>query len=168
MEEIGGMFPLVSSYHFTVEAPDEKKVSFAQSLAALAKQREFTVEEIAERVGRVKRTVSFWMSGKVTPAESVQQHVIAMLSSPTADPSRRVRDRAERSHHLIWDKQKGWEVKVTFDLGPKLKGKRIRERLKTRDLAEAIARKDILTANWRRLGLKLADRRQRRRRKKIT
>lgn len=43
--------------------------------------------------------------------------------------------------------QKGWEVKVTFDVGPKLKGKRIRERLKTRDLAEAIARKDNLTAN---------------------
>lgn len=67
---------------------------------------------------------------------------------------------ARDDHHLIFDKQKGWETRLTIDMGPKVVGKRIRVRLKTRDLEDAKARRDLVIGLCRKFGLTVRDRRQ--------
>lgn len=140
----------------------EENSSFAESIAAVRKERGYTIYECAELTRHPSKTMENWSAGHRSPSRQIQEQVLRDLRNPDNPPSAKVRRTAEESHHLIWDKQKGWEVKVTFDLGPKRVGKRHRRRLKTRDLEEAIERKDILIADWRSLGLKLADRRQKR------
>lgn len=65
-------------------------------------------------------------------------------------------------HHLIWDKVKGWETRFTIDMGKKRVGKRIRVRLKTRDLNDAMVRRDLVLGLCRQFGLTVKDRRQKR------
>ncbi len=70
---------------------------------------------------------------------------------------------AEKSHHLSWDQKKGWKLKITIDRGPKITGKQVQEWMRTRDLKEAIARKELIIAHdTGRLGLKIQNRRQKR------
>ena len=66
-------------------------------------------------------------------------------------------------HHLIWDKQRGrWEVRLTIDVGKKLVGKRIRVKLRTADAHEAMRQRDVLIVGYKKLGLTVRDRRQKR------
>jgi hypothetical protein len=59
-------------------------------------------------------------------------------------------------HHLIWDKQKGWECRITLKLRAKESGKRIRTRLATRDLDQAIIAKKAILEFTKQLGLEVA------------
>ena len=159
--EDGGLSPVAFSRR------SEKDLSFAQSLAAIRSEREMTIIEIAEKTRQATRTVQRWLAGKTVPEASFRKHVLRILSDPNGEPSARTRRRVEQSHHLIWDKQKGWEMKVTVNVGKKVVGKRIRERLKTRCLAEAIARRDLIVGNMKKLGLTIEDRRQKTRKPRL-
>lgn len=139
-----------------------KNLSFAESIAAVRKATGYTIFECAELSRHPSKTFENWASGHRVPCKQIRDQVIIDLSKPENPPSAKTRRRVEESHHLIWDKQKGWEMRVTVDVGKKVVGKRIRERLKTRNLDEAIVRRDLIVANMRRLGLTLRDRRQKR------
>lgn len=164
MKHQAELFPMMEApdaiSRFVQTAVAGKNISFAQTLAALRDSRELTIFEIAEKVRKTKRTVDYWLAGTVVPDVATRQQVIAVLSDPCDTPSAVTRKRVAASHHLIWDKQKGWEMRVTVEISKKVVGKRLRERLKTRNLAEAIARRDLIVANMKQLGLHIVDRRQ--------
>lgn len=141
----------------------EKETPFAESLAAVRKERELTIFEIAEKTRHTTRTVERWLAGSTLPEVTVRNQVLAILSDPDAEPSARTKRRAEEFHHLSWDKTKGWEMRITFVHGKKLVGIRKREKLRTRNLDEAIRRRDLLVKFARSFGLTIADRRQKKR-----
>ena len=58
------------------------------------------------------------------------------------------------AHHLTWDKDKRrWVLRLTIDLRRGQVGKRIRVRLRTSYIAEAIKARDSIIAAYRALGL---------------
>ncbi|WP_200273527.1 hypothetical protein [Luteolibacter pohnpeiensis] len=66
-------------------------------------------------------------------------------------------------HHLVWDKHRGkWEVRLTINLGTKVVGKRIVNKLSTADPEEAKKLRDVIIRSYEKLGLTLCDRRQKR------
>jgi hypothetical protein len=71
-------------------------------------------------------------------------------------------DEPQATHHLQWEKHKGWVLRVTVTLNPKEVGKRLKFRLLTRDKAEATERRKLVLAVLRTLGLTVKLRVQRR------
>ncbi len=66
-------------------------------------------------------------------------------------------------HHLIYDRDKGFETRITLGReDQKLIGPRKRVRLKTHDVAEAAARRDIVFDTLRTLCIPVRDKRRRR------
>lgn len=129
--------------------------TFQQSLASLKKDRELTVFDLAQIIRAPKRTVESWLGGHAVPDSETQREALRLLNQPEIRPSERTRKRVERSHHLIWDWGKGWELRLTATLteGKKVTVKRIREKLKTRNLDEAIRRRDLIVADLNQKGM---------------
>lgn len=141
------------------DAP-EKNMTFAESLAAVREDRKYTISEMAQISRNPQRTLEYWIAGDGIPTKQIRDEVLNRLNDPSNPPSQRVRREAEKSHHLIWDHTKGWEMRVTVNIGAKIVGKRLRRRLKTRILSEAIVRRDLIVASYAELGLKIIDRKQ--------
>ncbi|MBV33104.1 MAG: hypothetical protein CMK36_06650 [Porticoccaceae bacterium] len=57
-----------------------------------------------------------------------------------------------KEHHVSWEEGRGYFLRVTVIWSTKVVGKRIKVRLRTRDLDEAIARRDTIIAAYCALG----------------
>jgi len=61
----------------------------------------------------------------------------------------------EGPHHLYYDGKKGWMLRVTVDVGKSVVGKRLKFRLRTRELGEAEKARELVLATLKRLGLRV-------------
>jgi transcriptional regulator with XRE-family HTH domain len=141
-----------------------EKIPFAE---AVRKQRVATglTQETAARLVPVSCiTLKRWETGKTVPVVAVQREVLAVLGGDqarTSCPGKRKLAALAKSHHLHWEKHKGWVLRVTVDVVTKEVGKRLRFRLGTRDLQEAIRNRTLVLGTLRKLGLKVRPRQQR-------
>jgi hypothetical protein len=123
------------------------ELSFREALESVRKSKEYSIPEMLGLMRNVPRSsLLYWLSGERVPNQRRQAEVLQNLTDHRNPPSRRVRTRMGKLHHLIWDKQKGWECRITLKLRAKESGKRIRTRLATRDLDQAIIAKKAILA----------------------
>jgi hypothetical protein len=104
-----------------------------------------------------------WEQGDSIPAELQQAAVLIALERSMHPPPKRKLDALAESHHLYWEKHKGWMLRLTIDVGAKVIGKRVKVRLRTLVLDEAKQRRELVIASFRTLGLTVRPRVQRRR-----
>jgi hypothetical protein len=133
------------------------ELSFREALESVRKSKEYSIPEMLGLMRNVPRSsLLYWLSGERVPNQRRQAEVLQNLTDHRNPPSRRVRTRMGKLHHLIWDKQKGWECRITLKLRAKESGKRIRTRLATRDLDQAIIAKKAILEFTKQLGLEVA------------
>lgn len=60
-----------------------------------------------------------------------------------------------REHHVSWEEGRGFFLRITVIWSRKVVGKRIKVRLRTKDLDEAIARRDVIIAAYCSLGFEI-------------
>ncbi|MCW1887695.1 helix-turn-helix domain-containing protein [Luteolibacter flavescens] len=145
------------------EAPLEV-FSFAETLAAKRKSRRLTQDMAAQMVPVDVSTWWRWETGKIVPSVLVQRAVLKMLepsSAPASGLGRRQRMALSNSHHLHWEKHKGWVLRLTISRGSKVIGKRMKFHLATKDLDTALKARTLVLATLRKLGLTVQPRRQR-------
>jgi transcriptional regulator with XRE-family HTH domain len=103
-------------------------------------------------------TLKRWEAGKTVPVAAVQREVMRVLggdAARTSCPGKRKLAALATSHHLHFEKHKGWIFRPTVDRGPKVVGKRLKFRLGTRDLEKAKERREVVLGTLRGLGLKV-------------
>lgn len=137
-----------------------ENLSFAESLAAARKERGHTQAQAAKLVPVSRRTWARWESGDVTPSEAIQARALHALTARHEPPGPRRQAALQRSHHLYWEKHKGWFFRPTINVGKRVVGKRRKFRLYTNDLAKAMDGRRLVLATLKRLGLSVADRAQ--------
>ncbi|MBK1884695.1 hypothetical protein JIN85_19950 [Luteolibacter pohnpeiensis] len=119
------------------------------------------MKSILCRVSRV--TIHRWLSGRQVPEAETQQWAIERLSDPRNPPSERVQNDMFRLHNLTWDKSKEqWKLRITFNIGTKVVGKRESIPLPTRDPDMAIFGRSVALAMAKKLKLKVDCRKQKR------
>ena len=138
------------------EAPGTK-IPFRRNIAKQRVAVGLTQQEAAKLVQVTERTWRRWESGDVVPPIRTQARVFQALE-PKRGPTPRRRTELERTHHLYWEKHKGWFLRLTLELRPKEKGKRVKARLYTHDEDEAIERRTVVMSAYRKLGLKFQTR----------
>lgn len=139
------------------EAPAEK-ISFAESVRKQRLAVGLTQGNAAKLVPVSCITFKRWEAGRTVPVEAVQREVMKVLGGEQARkscPGKRKLAALVKSHHLHWEKHKGWMLRVTVDLGPKVVGKRVKFRLGTKDLEEALKSRELVLSTLRKLGLTL-------------
>lgn len=142
------------------DAPANKS-TFSKELVFQRKAHGISQEEAAKAAQFSTRQIQRWESGRIMPSKSVQSAILLAIQTAYGKPSRAIHAEAKR-HHLHWEAGRGWSTRFTIDLGPKRVGKRIRIRLRTTVLDEAKARMDLLIAGYRKLGLTIHFRIQKR------
>jgi hypothetical protein len=135
----------------------ESELSFREALESIRKSKEYSIPEMLDLMRNVPRSsLLYWLSGQRVPNQRRQAEVLETLTDERNPPSRRVQSRMGKLHHLIWDKQKGWECRITLRLRNKENGKRVRTRLATKDLDQAIIAKKAILEFTKQLGLEVA------------
>lgn len=61
----------------------EKEVKFSEMLRTLMKSKNLTMKELGEMVGKSESSVSYWLSGKVTPRIGVIQKLADIFNITT-------------------------------------------------------------------------------------
>ena len=133
-----------------------KKIPFRRNIERQRVRSGLTQQEAAKLVQVTERTWRRWESGDVVPSIRTQARVFRALEPKRPSPRRRAD--LERSHHLYWEKHKGWFLRVTIQLRAKEIGKRIKVRLYTHDEKTAKERREVVLAAYRKLGLKVTAR----------
>ncbi|MBK1884635.1 hypothetical protein JIN85_19620 [Luteolibacter pohnpeiensis] len=148
----------------TLLVHEEKEISFAQTLINIKEERLYSVPEMQLILCHVpRRTIYNWLSGDVIPEPEKQQWAIERLSDPRNPPSERVQNDMFRLHNLTWDKSKEqWKLRITFNIGTKVVGKRESIPLPTRDPDMAIFGRSVALAMAKKLKLKVDCRKQKR------
>jgi len=85
----------------------------------------------------------------------MQTRILRTLQSAAVDPSPGKIAGARRNHHIDWEKGRGWFMRVTINVSSKTVGKRIKFRLKTRDMEEAIKRRDVVFSSYKAIGFEV-------------
>lgn len=138
-----------------------KEKTFAEVVAYYREMQGFVISEIAEKTRRPTRTIERWASGQYVPCPEVRADFIRLME--VAGISRRRYRELERLHNLSWDTSKRrWKLRITIDMGKKVVGKRISIVLKCSDPETAIAKRDAVIEAYRKLGLVVRPRIQRR------
>lgn len=141
----------------------EQSLSFHQSLAAIRAETGYSLAECAEITRHPLKTFENWSSGHRCPTLEIQKKALADLRSPINPPSKRTINQVKKNQHLIWDKSKGWECRISLKLRGKEKAKRVRTRLSTRDLNRALIGKEAILEFTKQLGLEVVGRSYKRR-----
>lgn len=139
-----------------------KKLSFSELIEVQRRMRGLTQQQAADLVPISVSTWERWISGKVVPSKAVQRAALLAIEGATAAPSKRKLAAVQRSHHLFWEKHKGWILRVTIDRGSKMKGTRVKFYLNTHVMEHALERRSVVLMTCRRLGLKIKPRIQKR------
>lgn len=136
---------------------------FPVEFARIRKAMGYSQRQAAAILGRSERTVRGWESGTSPDDDLVQVGILIRLRTSRQAPSQRKREALKRSHHIYWEEGRGWVMRFTLEINRKLVGKRIKIRLRTHCLEEAIKRRELIVLQYRKLGFKVSVRRQRRR-----
>lgn len=138
-----------------------REYSFAEVVEYYRKEKSFVISELAEKTRHPTRTIERWASGQYVPHHEVRDRFIRDMEA--AGLSRRAFRDMERLHNLTWDaSKKRWKLRLTVDMGKKVVGKRICIILKTPDPEVAISKRDAVVEAYRKLGLTVRPRVQRR------
>ncbi|MBK1884687.1 hypothetical protein JIN85_19910 [Luteolibacter pohnpeiensis] len=139
------------------------RLSFQQSLAAIREIRGYSLNECAILSRQLPRTFENWALGHRVPSGEIRSQVLQDLMRSANPPSRRRQTEMQRLHNLSWDKSKhSWKLRVTLDLGKKIVGKRLTVMLKTADEKIAIEKRDAILEGYKRVGLTVRVRKQKR------
>ena len=139
-----------------------EKLSFSELIEVQRRMRGLTQQQAADLVPISVSTWERWISGKVIPSKAVQRAALLSIEGATATPSKRKLAALKRSHHLFWEKHKGWILRVTIDRGKRIEGTRVKFYLKTHVMEQALERRSVVLMTCRRLGLKIKPRIQKR------
>jgi hypothetical protein len=135
----------------------EKKDSFAYILRAARKSRGFCQWRAGRAVSKSARSIKNWESGRFTPSEVVQAAILREIRGSKESPSFHYLRKAGRTHHIAWEKGRGWFMRVTIQVGKKVVGRRIKVRLKTRDIDEAVRTRDVVLSSYKVMGFSVAN-----------
>jgi len=124
-------------------------------LASVIEAGRLTLREASEIARMPYRTLKQWMSPRARPDVSRVKGVMQAVENHSL-----TRLRVQESHHLYHDKGRGWETRFTIQWSEKEVGRRIKRRLGTHDLLEAIRIRDVIVDEYRKLGFTVSDRRQ--------
>lgn len=140
----------------------EQDQEFAAELRQVRRRKSLTQRDAADEIGITPKTLGEWEQGKRTPCHELKRGALLILRAYQGGPSESEHAKLQNSHHLHWEDGRGWVLRFTVEINKKMVGKRIKVRLRTRDLTEAIARRELIVSQYQRLGLKIANRKQRR------
>lgn len=135
----------------------ENNYSFAASLIAARKARGFTQRKAALIVSKTDQAISDWETGKYEPCLVTQNGVLAAIKESIQPPSLHFLRKAGRLHHISWEKDRGWFLRVTIQVGKKVVGSRIKVRLRTYDINEAIRARDVVLSSYKVMGFSVAN-----------
>ncbi|MBB5351369.1 hypothetical protein HNR46_001605 [Haloferula luteola] len=110
-------------------------------LSEIIKLTGVAISRAAEICGFEESTFRKWFSGRRSPAKATVLAAIHSLES-----SDYMRIRLEEVHHIKRKPSGLYQMRATIDRGPKLVGVRITQGLGTRDLREALERRDLIIA----------------------
>ena len=122
----------------------------------LARESKGYTQRIAAKILNVRRlTITRWESEKSQPDARDQETIISAIREAREAPSARRIAHARRHHHIDWENGRGWFMRVTFNVSAKVVGRRIKFRLRTRDIEEAIKRRDVIFSSYKAIGFKV-------------
>lgn len=147
---------------FVLGSDTETRNDFGCTFRKVRESMGFGQAEAAAVLGLTERTVQYWESGSVIPPDLTAMGAINRLRDSKRPPGPAKREALKKSHHLFWEEQRGWTLRFTLERDRKMIGQRMKFRLKTHRLDEAIERRDLIVGMIRKFGLKISDRRQRR------
>ena len=136
---------------------EDNKKSFAFKLRAARKARGFCQWKAGRAVSKSRCTINQWESGRFTPSKVIQEAVLREIRGSKEPPSFQFLRKAGRTHHIAWEKGRGWFMRVTIQVGKKVVGKRIKVRLKTNDIQEAVRTRDVVLSSYKVMGFSVAN-----------
>lgn len=151
---------LESGHGVRFSAPLERKLSFGENIEKQRIAVGLTQAEAAKLVPISARTWRRWETDDVTPPLRTQAAAFKVLDKAAPEPSKKRKAKLRKSHHLYWEKHKGWFTRVTISMGTKVVGKRVKIRLYTKDETTAIERRPVVIAAYKKLGLVVVTRLQ--------
>ena len=132
--------------------PTPEPDGFGLRFRAKREAKGYSQAAAAEILGMTTRAIERWEAGHRTPPRRAQVRFLRSLEKSTVPPSPGRIAGARRNHHIDWEKGRGWFMRLTISLDAKRVGKRIKFRLKTRDIEEAIKRRDVVFSAFKALG----------------
>lgn len=132
-----------------------------EKLATLLEAANMTRKEAARIAGISDVTLCRWFRSKRSPSAAMVAGVVQKIAD-----SALTRVRLRDGHHLYYKPDNGWMMRATIQIDRKQIGKRVKRSLGTHDVFEAIRFKKQRLDEWRRLGLHVAERKQRPQRRK--
>lgn len=133
----------------------KNKKTFAETLRSTRISRGYSQRKAGKIISKTSRTIRSMENGTATPPEAAQKMILSALRRSPVKPSDSKLRNTGRAHHVSWEKGRGWFMRITILHNNKQVGKRIKVRLKTRDLQEAIARRDVILSSYRVMGFKM-------------
>lgn len=121
----------------------------------VSKELGLTEDRLSKISGEDPATIKAWMEGRKTPSKVEAAGIIHLIQN-----HRPTRLAISKTHHLYFSEAHGWRIRCTITIKRKLVGERVRRNLRTRDLFEAIKRRELLIEEWRKLGLEVCVRKQ--------
>ena len=140
-----------------IRIKNENKNSFRSKLEAARKSRGFSQLKAGLVVSKARCTINAWEKGRFTPSKVIQKAILDALRDPKEPPTFQSLRDAKKTHHVAWEKDRGWFMRVTIQVGTRVVGKRIKVRLKTTDILEAIRTRDVVLSSYKVMGFNVAN-----------
>ena len=133
----------------------KEPVTFGTELRLARESKGYTQSVAARVLGVRRRTVIRWELEATQPEPGDQRGIIETIRESREAPSARRIAYARRHHHIDWENGRGWFMRVTLNVSAKVVGRRIKFRLRTRDIEEAIKRRDVIFSSYKAIGFKV-------------